>query len=156
MTCIKCPQSPHARADVGRHEFTYSLLPHAGTFQEAGVVRAAAELNVPPLVRETPPTAGALPAEFAFVRCETEAVVIDTLKPAEDGNGLIVRLYESFGSHAPATLAFAEPLQAVEVVDLLERPLADASPLEVQGDAVQVSLRPFQVLTLRVLVGGAA
>lgn len=150
LTCVKCPQSPHARADVGRHEFTYSLLPHAGTFQEAGVIRAAAELNVPVLARGVEPHEGVLPANFAWVTCDAASVVLDTLKPAEDGDGLVLRLYESFGSHVTAALTFAEPLLSVETVNLLEEPVSAEALVAHDGDQVRLRLRPFQIVTLRV------
>jgi alpha-mannosidase len=42
----------------------------------------------------------------------------------------------------------------VEVTDLLERP-TPGEPIEVSGDGtVPVTLRPFQVLTLRLRAGG--
>jgi len=150
MTCIKCPQAPDRKADQGLHEFTYALLPHAGTFQQAGVIRAAGELDVPLIVREVKSSSGTLPASSPFVQCDNEAVVVETLKPAEDGNGLIVRLYESHGSHARATLTFAAALKSVEHVSLLEEPLADDIGLDHQGSRVSLRLRPFQIVTLRV------
>ncbi len=150
LTCIKSPQAPDREADQGLHEFTYALLPHAGTFQEAGVVRAAAELNVPPLTYPTKPSKGPLPASFSFVQCDAEAVVLDTLKLAEDGKGLILRLYESHGSHAQAALTFTNAPRSVEHVDLLEQPLSDDVGLDHQNHRVSLRLRPFQVVTLRV------
>jgi len=150
LTCVKSAQSPHMRADQGRHEFTYSLLPHAGTFQEAGVIRAAAELNVPVIAVEAEPAGGELPAEFALVRCDSEAVVIDTVKPAEDGDGLILRLYESHGSHADATLTFAALPASIETVDLLEGARSEDVELGLDGAAVRLRLRPFEVVSLRI------
>jgi len=151
LTCIKCPQSPDRTADQGLHEFTYALLPHAGTFQDAGVIRAAAELNVPLMAKEAAPSSGKLPVSWSFVQSDNEAVIVETLKPAEDGKGLILRLYESHGSHARATLTFSGTLNAVEHVDLLEEPLAADVGLEHAGERVSLRLRPFQVVTLRVI-----
>jgi alpha-mannosidase len=44
------------------------------------------------------------------------------------------------------------PLAGAQVTDLLERPLEDETA-EVTGGGVRVSLRPFQVLTLRLSRG---
>ncbi len=84
------------------------------------------------------------------MQVEGEAVVIETLKPAEDGDGLILRLYESHGSHARTALTFAEPPASVETVDLLEDPRAEDVGLEQGGARVTMRLRPFQVVSLRV------
>lgn len=150
LTCIKSPQAPHARADQGGHAFTYSLLPHAGTFQEAGMIRAAAELNNPVITRAVQPASGKLPARQGFVTCDAEAIVIDTLKPAEDGKGFILRLYESHGSHARASLQLAETPRSVQVVNLLEEPMDSDVHLAHDGSEIKLSVRPFQIVSLRL------
>jgi alpha-mannosidase len=151
LTCIKCAQAPDASADQGAHVFNYALLPHAGTFQDAGVVRAAAEFNNTTIIREAKAQKGGLPPRFAPIQCEDPAVVIDTLKPAEDGQGLILRLYEAHGSHAKAALTFAEPPKEIRVVDVLEEPLDDGTVVAHARERVTLALRPFQVVSLRVV-----
>ncbi|MBN1917303.1 MAG: alpha-mannosidase [Verrucomicrobia bacterium] len=150
LTCIKSPQSPDPIADQGEHTFTYALLPHAGTFQQAGTVRAASELNVPLVMREAKASKGTLPATWSYVRVEGDAAVIDTIKAAEDGKGTILRLYESHGSHAPVTLTFATAPKSVEHLNLLEEPFADGIDLEHNGAKASFRMRPFQIVTLRV------
>ena len=72
------------------------------------------------------------------------------MKQADDGSGdLIVRLYESRGGRAARVLRCARPLTSAIVTDLLEDPLPDGElPLASKG--VEVRLRPFQILTLRL------
>ena len=62
---------------------------------------------------------------------------------------MVVRLYECHGGRARATLHTGFPLAGAEVNDLLERPLA-GEQVSVEGGAVAVTLRPFQILTLRL------
>jgi alpha-mannosidase len=152
LTCLKSPRSPHAQADQGLHQFTYALLPHSGLFQEAGVIRAAAELNVPLIAVPVAPSPGSLPPSLAFVQSDTPAAVVETLKPAEDGDGLILRLYESHGSHVRATLSLAYAPRSVQTVDLLEQPLDPETAVEQDAARVRLYLRPFQVLTLRLRI----
>ena len=150
LTCLRGTTAPDATADLGEHRFTYSLLPHQGSFQQAGVIQAAAELNTPLIVKEVPPARGPLPASFAPVRCSNPAIILDTIKPAEDGNGTIVRLYEAFGSHATATLQFARAPASVSVTDILEQPMVCDAGLEHRDTEVSLRLRPFQVVSLRI------
>mgnify|MGYP001038976115 CR=1 FL=1 len=147
LTCLKSPLSPDEYADRERHIFTYSLLPHSGSFQEAGVIQAAAELNTPLIISSSDPHSGQLPSEWRLISIDNPAIVLDTLKPAEDGNGLIARFYESYGSHAKAKLDFAVQPSSISSVNLMEEPLEEAG-----FDAAQASLRlrPFQVLSLRL------
>lgn len=150
LTLLRSPTAPHAFADQGRHEFTYSLLPHAGSFQDACVIRAAAELNVPVIAVASDAHGGKLPATWRFVECDNPAAVIETIKPAEDGKGTIVRLYESHGSHAAVTLRFAEAPKAVGSVNLLEKPYEEDIDLKTAGNEATLRLRPFQIVSLRV------
>jgi alpha-mannosidase len=150
LTCLRSPTDPDPTADRGAHEFTYALLPHGGAFQDAGIVRAAAELNVPLVIRAPRAEAGGLPSHSSPVRCEEPAVVIETLKAAEDGDGVVLRCYESHGSHARATLRFSDAPGSVEAVDLLEAPVGNDALLAHEGGEVRLRLRPFQVFSLRL------
>lgn len=174
LTCIKCATTPHTKADQGNHEFTFSLLPHEGSLQESGVIRAAAELNVPPVAWEKDPFAGSSsrsmgsadpqepdltlakgPKSKAFLEVSSDALIVDTLKPAEDGKGLILRLYESHGSKVQGKIDFTDPPRDIRPVDLLERPLnrADSSRLKLKRNKKGLSLEAghFQIISLRLL-----
>ena len=83
-------------------------------------------------------------------RSDCDAAVVDTIKPAEDGDGIILRLYEAHGSYAVATLRFAAVPARVAPVNLLEEPLEDGTSVLHDGPSVTVPLRPFQVVSLRV------
>ncbi|MEN8128420.1 MAG: alpha-mannosidase [Planctomycetota bacterium] len=151
LTCIKCPQAPDPTADQGFHEFTYSLLPHAGSFQEANVIQAAAELNNPLLVFDKAShSGGELPTKQGFVSSTNPAVIVDTVKPAEDDEGIVVRLYESHGSQAPTTLIFNSEVTAVQQVNLLEEPLSDKMELLHEKEKISLQLSPFQIVTLKI------
>jgi len=151
MTCIKCPQNPDAQADQGRHEFAYALLPHAGSFQEAGIVQAAAEFNTPPVAVTTSPHAGDQPSVWTALACDNPAIVAETLKPADEGPGWILRLYEAFGSRGRATITLPSAPSAVIPVNLLEEPTPDERlALRVEGKNVAFNFRPFQIVTLLI------
>jgi alpha-mannosidase len=150
LTLLKSAQSPDFLADQGGHEFVYSLLPHAGGLQEGGVVRAAAELNNPVLAVPAAPHRGALPADWRLMEVTPEAVVVDWLKPAEDGEGWIVRLYEAHGSRVRARLVFGLEISGIQAVNLLEEPADNPASLKHEGREAAFDLRPFQVMSLRV------
>ncbi|MFG2406845.1 glycoside hydrolase family 38 C-terminal domain-containing protein [Streptomyces brevispora] len=79
-------------------------------------------------------------------------VVVEAVKLADDSSGdVVVRLYEARGGRALATLTASFDLASVREADLLERPLAE---YPYHGGDVTVCLRPFQILTLRLAVGG--
>lgn len=148
LSLLKGAIFPDRAADLGRHRFTYSLLPHLGDWRAAGVVRRAYELNAPLIAAPLagPPPAVAVGAR-SFLRVAGDHVVAETVKVADNGDGLIVRLYEAHNQRGRAELRFDRPILSAEETDLLERPL---DSLAVEGDTVAVAVRPFEVKTIRV------
>ena len=69
---------------------------------------------------------------------------------AFDGDGLVLRVYEPNGARGPVTLRFAEPVKAVERVNLLEEPEDGAIEPGDGGSAVTFDVRPFEVISLRI------
>ncbi|MGR3501248.1 alpha-mannosidase [Pseudaestuariivita sp.] len=140
LTLVKSSTNPDPGADQGLHRFTYSLLPHAA---DLPLVRAEARrLNAPlQLIAGTPKTPVPPP-----VTADVDHVTIETLKPAEDGNGFIVRLYEAQRRRGPVTLSFAQPMASVTEVSLLEDPLR---ALPITDGTVTLTLTPYQIVSLR-------
>jgi alpha-mannosidase len=142
------PGDPHhAYTDQCDHAVTYALYPHDGDHVAGGVIRAGYELNVPLRVVATDAHAGPLPRAASFVTVDAQNVIIEAAKQAEDGDDVIVRLYESEGRNAQATVQFGFPAGAVSEVDLMEE---NPVPLAVKGDTISMAFRPFEIKTLRV------
>ena len=146
LTCLKCPTYPNPTADVGNHTFSYALLPHKGDFREAGVIREAHAFNRPMKTVELGKQSGELPSRFSLISADSDAVVIETVKPAVDGRGIIVRLYESFGSTARAKIAVPAGFKTARVTNLLER---DEREISVVDGYVEIVAHPFEIITLR-------
>jgi alpha-mannosidase len=85
------------------------------------------------------------------VEVAQDAVVVTAVKLADDGSGdVVVRFHESRGGRTKATLTAGFGVGDVTVTDLLERPLTDAATPRRDGDRVTLSLRPFELVTLRL------
>jgi alpha-mannosidase len=143
LSLLRSPMYPDPLADEGTHHFTYSVYPHRGDWTEGEVVAEAFALNSPLLVtlgQERP----------SFLRAEGLSLGIGALKRAEDGEGLILRVYEPHGGRGTATLTFSRPWTVVPV-NLLEDPIAE--PAGVQGEDARVTLdfRPFEVKSVRLI-----
>jgi alpha-mannosidase len=146
---LRSPSYPDPTADRGRHEFTYALYPHAGDHITGGVVRAAYEFNYPLIPHLTATHPGALPQAFSLVRLDAANVIIESIKQAEDGKGLVLRLYEAHGIDAAATLSFGVPVTKIVTTNLLEEYLAD---VKMEGETAKVAFKPFEIVTLRLEV----
>ena len=90
MTLLRSPRWPDPDADRGDHELAFAVFPHAGGWQEAGVTAEALRFNAPLLLGDR-----ATPQPRSWFACDE--LMVDTVKPAEDGDALIVRLYEAHG-----------------------------------------------------------
>jgi alpha-mannosidase len=74
--------------------------------------------------------------------------VIETIKCAEDGDGLIVRLYESQRQRGEVTLTSSFPIARAEKVNLSEDKEANLVP---DGHRVSLFVTPYQIVTLRLV-----
>jgi len=145
ISLLRGPLYPDPFADEGEHRFTYSLFPHPGDWTSAGVAREAFALNAPlfPIMSE----GEALPQAFSLVEAGGLELALGTLKLAEEGDAVILRLYEPHGARGECRLRFARGVEKVERVNLLEEA---AVPVEVDGDTARLRVRPFEVVTLSV------
>jgi alpha-mannosidase len=139
MTLLRSPRWPDPDADRGSHELSFAVFPHAGGWQEAGVTAEALRFNAPLLLGE----GDAEPRSWFFT--DAPGLLVDTVKPAEDGDGLIVRLYEAHGGRGVARLRVGVPFAEASFTNLLEDRLG---PAEVEGDEIVVPFRPFEIVTV--------
>lgn len=146
LSLLRAPRYPDPATDQGVHRLRYALLPGA-TIGDA--VREGWQFSLPE--RRVPGTDEVAP----LVSLDGDAVVATAVKLADDGSGdVVVRVHEAHGGRATARLSAGFPLASATVTDLLERPL-DGERVTVQGDVVELVLRPFQILTLRLAVAAA-
>ncbi|WP_030440478.1 alpha-mannosidase [Actinoplanes subtropicus] len=142
LSLLRAPRCPDPQADQGLHRMTYAILPGATV---ADAIAEGYALNLP--LRLHPGGA----AEPAVPLVESSGVVIEAVKLADDRSGdVILRVYEPLGGRAHARIRPSFPVAAVEVVDLLERPLAGDDPAPEPDGSIPLEVRPFQVLTLRL------
>ena len=153
LSLLRGPLYPDPTADEGAHRFTYSLYPHQGDWIEGDVVTEAFALNSPLIAT---PAAPGVPAEApggSFLSVEGLPLALGSLKRAEDEAGFILRLYEPHGARGRATLRFPREVRRIERVNLLEESLPDSAPTrEDDGRSVQIGARPFEVVSLRVVL----
>ena len=91
--------------DQGMQELTYALVPHAGTFQAAGTIRHAQELNSPVVLVLEDPHDGIRKPTDSFLTVKGAGVIVSAVKVAEEGQGIIARIYETDGLGGPVEVA---------------------------------------------------
>ncbi|MGH7022735.1 MAG: alpha-mannosidase [Caulobacteraceae bacterium] len=138
LSLLRSPILPDKTADEGASALTYSLLPHPGDWIDGGVLAEAEDLNRPLLAA---PMAKAADGAHAFLKLDGRPVALAALKPAEDGQGLILRVYEPSGGRGPLRIDPPEGWRVAGEVNLLEDGLATADD----------TIGPFQIRSFRLV-----
>jgi alpha-mannosidase len=139
LTLLRSSKSPDPEADMGRHEFAYALLPHAGGWREANVLAQATLFNAP--LRRTE---WSFEGSFAAV---DGGLVLDTIKRAEDSDAVVLRLYEPYGGRGVAHVRLAHGFGRAVRTNLLED---EREELAVDDGAIVVPFRPHEIVTVKV------
>ena len=134
LTLQKSGTHPDPMADEGVHSFKYSILLHS-TFSSDSVISKAYSFNTEPRVYR-----GKLIE--APVKVSSSHVVIESLKIAEDDDGLIVRLYECEGTGCHCSLKASFDAKA-EIVNFLEEPQGGC-------DLNDLYFKAFEIKTIRL------
>ena len=137
---LRGPTFPDPHADQGHHVFRTVLRVGESVLDAAD---SGYRLNLP--VRTVAGSASVSP----LVVVSSPQVFVEAVKLAEDRSGdVIVRLYEGLGGRATDVgVDFGFDVASVAQVDLLERPLGTSWDA---GSPVSLTLRPFEIVTLRV------
>ena len=159
MSLLKSPLQTDRWADFGKRHFTYRIFVHNNTFENSYVYQQSDEIITQPIMVDyeqptTPIDENALPMTGSFVTSSNPAVVIETLKPAENLKGFICRIYEANGGWQSSKIAFpllSKSEWSIKEVNLLEEKVNSTSINQISNnDSIEFSIEinPFQIKTL--------
>ncbi|PYE55399.1 alpha-mannosidase [Deinococcus yavapaiensis] len=136
LSLVRGAMFPDVLADEGEHRFRYALYPHSGSARDGRVAHEASDFNGERLRMPAAPS----------LRLLNDSVLVSALKKAEEGDALILRVYEPYGANA--TLALEAPrLRRAARVNLLEEPLEDVA---VEPSGLTLALKPFEIVSLHL------
>jgi alpha-mannosidase len=143
-------QSPGAQ-EIGRREFYYSIIPHAGDWASAEAdlpAHVAAIQHLRPMrARWNRHGIGHIDWEGALIDVTSTAFQVSAVKRAEDGDGLIVRLYNTLDEPAETTVDVPLAGGRVSQVNLNEEHIRDLRRDSDEG--VTVEARRNEIVSLR-------
>lgn len=135
LNLLRSPVYPDRQADRGKHRFRYAFYPHAGDCFSAEVPKWSYLFNLLPV------TADGCAAETAPpVSVRERNIIVETVKPSEDGKGTVVRLYENEGKATRAEPEIGFPYGRAYVADMLE---GNRTPC-----AAALDFKPYEIKTL--------
>jgi alpha-mannosidase len=133
--------------DQGRHEFAYAIYPHQHDWRQAGTVAKAYDFNIPLKPVVTTAHAGEWPVQRSWIQIQPEGVILETVKPSEDGTNIVLRIYESYGTKTEARLQFDLPEVRIYETNLLEE---NPQACPVKNGVLVLTLKPFEIKTFVV------
>ena len=162
--------TPEAQC-LGTHTFDYAIAPHAGDWraithdavdyraplvvrrgtEREGVVPTKDQLaTLPHPVRRTSvDLGGELPDTRSFIAIEPQTLVLSAVKQSEDGERLIVRLFNPLDETVDAAVRLAFPIAAAELTNLREEPEETLSVEHENTVRLSLNAKHIQTVSLR-------
>lgn len=167
---------------LGRHEFSWAVMPHAGSFLESDVPIAAFIYNSPlhgqlgfyvvsslislmiSSVRTVPGNhAGHVVPPLPFWFEGTPNIFLETIKRGEDdfkpntsSTTVILRMYEAFGGHGSIKLHLGKhvPVKSAYVTNILEDTKGELGLMSTTGShsTLKLEFRSFEVKTVKLVL----
>lgn len=142
LTLLKSSKYPDTTADMGEHDFTYALYPHAGGPVEGGTIEESVSLNLP---LAAVPGASKLSGRSIF-RIKGEGIHIDAVKKAEDEDCMILRFHECYGGTHTIAVTSDFAIKDFTPCNLLEESIDDT----VNGDTITRTVKPFEICCYKI------
>ena len=139
LSLLRSGLQPDHLQDLGRHTFTYSLLPHKGDFVEGRVVEEAFALNNPMEVYKGRDKTGF----DSFFTLDNPQIEVDAVKKSEDGKYLVVRFHDFAGAKQNVELTPGFSWKTWAEGDLMERPAGAFT-----SENPRLSLHPYEIKTI--------
>ena len=139
LSLLRAPLVPDDTANRGEQSFRYAIMPFATGFKDAGVVKAGMAFSEE--------TFANIPHEDAGFRMDSDAIILETIKPADDGSDdIILRLYESLRTTASGVLRLPFAVKVYE--SAMDE--SETGALLGEGVEIPLTLKPFEIRTLRI------
>jgi len=133
----------------GLQTFEYAILPHTGDWQTAGLLNRSADYAVPVRCALTGRGKGHLSHEASLFALKNPNLHVTCVKQAENGQGLIVRLFNPTETEQLVSLEFGMGVKGVQACRMDESLLQE---LQLQGCKLEFSLAKKKIGTYRVFL----
>ncbi|MDR1704627.1 MAG: glycosyl hydrolase-related protein [Clostridiales bacterium] len=145
LTLLKSAPCPDPRREEGEHRFSYGFCFWNGSFLDSDIIKKAYEFNYPPVIAPRL-------AQGGLCSADKDNVIIETVKPSEDGAGIVARLYEAKRTAVKTRFAVHFPCKGIVETDMLENVTGPVT----EGNEITLDMGPFKVKTIKILLEDAA
>jgi alpha-mannosidase len=154
ITLMRSAGDPDIYPNIGKFNISYSLFPHAGDWKNKVWVEGE-DFNIPVYAAEPPSLAlvkdhATRPEEASFFSVDAPGVVLSGMKQSEDGDELILRLFEVNGEETTVNLKVPVEISKARRLNLVELPLMNTAEPIISGKTIQVKIKPHEIVTLGI------
>lgn len=125
LSLLRATERPDVVSDIGKHSFSYMILPHAGDHIKADINRIALQYNAPIIKAD---------CEWSFDTFEP--LYLQAVKQSENGSMTVIRLCEQDGKRGEIKLS-----RKVKLLNMLE---------DVEGETDIIEYKPFEIVTIGI------
>ena len=146
LTVLRSPRFPDPEADLGAQRLTWAVMLTPGDAITNGIEETAARIAYPHRIVDGTP---GLPD--ANLMMNVPGALVSAMKPADDDSGdIIIRLWETRGARTSGIITITQTDDQLHMFrcDALEN--AETNSLPSKGNEFSITLRPFEITTLRV------
>lgn len=148
LTVLRGSTFPDPSADQGEHVMNYSLFIHESDWRN-GTVSEAYSVNNPMIVHPIQNHSKGKQGKDrkSLINVNNKQVIIETIKLAEDGNGLIARMYEHERTRGIVELDVGFEVNKAFSCNLLEE---NNNELKINQSKVVYHTQPYEIKTIRL------
>jgi alpha-mannosidase len=135
----------------------FALMPFVGPLPQSAALRELAKLQSGIMTRQTgsrpsgyPAMTGKKSATQSFIEVKAGRLVVSSMKPAEKGGGLVIRLWNPTGRRQADTIRLWRKVKAAGYTDLSEKPVKGMRVPRVAGKEISIMADPHQIITVKV------
>ena len=147
LSLLRAPEYPDPECDMGKHSFSYALYPHEGTLGDSEITKLSYEFNNPCYAVKANGGDGSASDSFSAVTAVNGSLYVDTVKPADNSDGTVIRCYEPLRTRGKETLRFGMPITKAYICDMLEN---EESEIPVVNGEITLDFKPFEIITVKV------
>ena len=134
---------------AGEHVYRFAIQTHRGGLVSHEATRFGWEHNTPFLVKRGNSTDGTFPDSHSFLSVSEPNILVSVLKKAEDGDGIVLRCYETDGKNTDVTIDFFKPLKSVEHINIIEQ---EGREIKLQNGELKVHLGHNAIETYKLRI----
>jgi alpha-mannosidase len=153
MRVLRSSFDPDHAPEVGKSRLRYSIVFHDGPVGAADLTRIGEAQNHPLIPFAAPLQSGTRSTKASYAEVLSPNILLSTIKPAEDSDGIVLRLTEHEGSDTLAQVRLAPELlrgrASAMVVDFIERETGELAVVD--GEVLRVRVQANR--TVSVLIG---